>query len=131
MHASSLVQYRVQDGIACILMDHAPVNAMTVALLDALLAAFERAAADDNIDVIVLGSAVPGRFSAGLDLKAFAQGDWENSRALLERLRRQMEPGGRATDRPMTFAVVGVTPGLDLEGFTRDLEAGLGRLGAT
>ena len=78
--------YRVEHGIAEILMNHPPVNAMTVPWLDELLACFERAAADDAVRVVILGSTVPGRFCAGLDLKAFSEGDGETTRALLERL---------------------------------------------
>jgi enoyl-CoA hydratase/carnithine racemase len=78
--------YRVDDGIAEIMMNHPPVNAMSVPLLDEVLACFERAAADDAVHAIILGSAVPGRFCAGLDLKAFSEGDSENVRSLLERL---------------------------------------------
>lgn len=78
--------YRVDDGIAEIVMNEPPVNAMTVSLLDEVLACFERAAADDAVKVVILGSALPGRFCAGLDLKAFSEGDAENARALLERL---------------------------------------------
>jgi enoyl-CoA hydratase/carnithine racemase len=78
--------YRVENGIAEILMNHPPVNAMTVPWLDELLACFERAAADEAVRVVILGSTVPGRFCAGLDLKAFSEGDGETTRALLERL---------------------------------------------
>lgn len=106
-----LVRYEVQDRIARILMDHAPVNAMTVPLLDAVLEAFQRASADDGVDVIVLGSAVPGRFSAGLDLKAFAQGDWENSRALLERLYTRFTDLQFRLGKPSIAAVNGTARG--------------------
>jgi len=106
-----LVNLSVQDRIARIVMNHAPVNAMTVDLLDALLAAFEQASADTEVDVIVLGSAVPGRFSAGLDLKAFAQGDWENSRALLERLYTRFTDLQFRLGKPSIAAVNGTARG--------------------
>jgi len=109
--SSPLVNLSVQDRIARIVMNHAPVNAMTVPLLDALLAAFEQASADDGVDVIVLGSAVPGRFSAGLDLKAFAQGDWENSRALLERLYTRFTDLQFRLGKPSIAAVNGTARG--------------------
>jgi enoyl-CoA hydratase/carnithine racemase len=80
------MSYRVQDAIAEIVMSHPPVNAMTVELLEEILACFERAAADDSVHAIILGSAVPGRFCAGLDLMKFADGDYENTRLLVERL---------------------------------------------
>lgn len=80
------LSYHIDDGIAEIIMNHPPVNAMSVPLLDEIIACFERAAADDAVHAIILGSAVPGRFCAGLDLNAFSEGDSENVRALLERL---------------------------------------------
>ncbi|MFO0461779.1 MAG: enoyl-CoA hydratase/isomerase family protein, partial [Burkholderiales bacterium] len=86
MPAHAFVRRRVADGVCEILMDHAPVNALSVPMLDELLAAFEHAAADDAVRAIVLGSAVPKRFCAGLDLKAFSKQDGDGVRALLERL---------------------------------------------
>lgn len=84
--ALQFLSYTVRDRVAEIVMNHPPVNAMTVPLLDEVMACFERAAADDEVHAVILGSAVPGRFCAGLDLKLFADGDSEYARALLERL---------------------------------------------
>ena len=64
------IDYTVSDGIAQITLAHPPVNALTRAHVDDLITALRRAAADDAARAVVLASAVPGRFCAGLDLKA-------------------------------------------------------------
>ncbi len=62
------VRYAVADAIAEITLDRAPVNALSLALLDEILAAYKRAAADDGVRAVVLASAIPKYFCAGLDL---------------------------------------------------------------
>src|SRR5215813_824919 len=62
------LHYDVSDQIAEISLARSPVNALSLALLEQLIAAFERAAADENVRAVVLRSALPGRFCAGLDL---------------------------------------------------------------
>lgn len=111
MNDQRLVQYRVAEGVAHILMAHPPVNALTVPMLDALLAGFERAAADDAVRAVVLGSTVPGRFCAGLDLKAFAQEDGDGVRALLERLYTRMTDVQYRLGKPSIAAVGGTARG--------------------
>src|SRR3984957_4425673 len=68
------VRYEVDDqGAAFVTLD-APEsrNALSDELLDDLLDAFERARADDAVRVVVLTSSHDRVFSAGGDLKAFA-----------------------------------------------------------
>jgi enoyl-CoA hydratase len=68
------VRYTVDDqGAAFVTLDSPETrNALSDALLDELLDAFARAAADDDVRVVVLGSSHDRVFSAGGDLKAFA-----------------------------------------------------------
>ena len=108
---AAFVRHRVADGVCEILMDHAPVNALGIAMLDELLAAFERAAADDAVRAIVLGSALPGRFCAGLDLKAFAKQDGDGVRALLERLYTRFTDLQHRLGKPSIAAVNGTARG--------------------
>src|SRR5262245_8459818 len=63
------LRYDVSDQIAEISLARAPVNALSLSLLEQLIAALRRAAADENVRAVVLTSAVPRRFSAGLDLR--------------------------------------------------------------
>ncbi len=64
----SKVRYDVSDHVAEITMDSAPVNALSVAMIEEILSALKRASADDDVRAIVLCSALPRRFCAGLDL---------------------------------------------------------------
>src|SRR5262245_41808061 len=63
------LRYDVSDRIAEISLARGPVNALSLSLLEQLIAALRRAAADENVRAVVLTSAVPRRFSAGLDLR--------------------------------------------------------------
>jgi enoyl-CoA hydratase/carnithine racemase len=65
-----LVHYRVADGIAELLLDRPPVNAVDGELIDELLAALERARCDVSARAVILASAQPRRFCAGLDIRA-------------------------------------------------------------
>ena len=68
------VRYTTDDhGVAFLTLDSPENrNALTDALLDELLDALGRAAADDDVRVVVLASSGEKVFSAGGDLKAFA-----------------------------------------------------------
>ncbi|GAA4558753.1 enoyl-CoA hydratase/isomerase family protein [Pseudonocardia xishanensis] len=72
-HADA-VRYGVDDhGVATLTLDQpATRNALSDALLDALLARLSEARGDDRVRVVVLTSSHERVFSAGGDLKAFA-----------------------------------------------------------
>jgi enoyl-CoA hydratase/carnithine racemase len=63
----TFLRYEVRDRIAEIHMCHAPVNALDEDMLDALIAALERANVDPAVRAVLLASDLPGRFCAGLD----------------------------------------------------------------
>jgi len=63
---TDLVTYRYEEPVASITMDDGKVNALSVDMLGALGAAFDRAEADDAA-VVLAGR--DGTFSAGFDLK--------------------------------------------------------------
>src|SRR6516225_7766451 len=81
------LRYDVSDRIAEISLARAPVNALSLSLLEQLIAALRRAAADENVRAVVLTSAVPRRFSAGLDLRLMLGTSATDVRRLLEALR--------------------------------------------
>ncbi|WP_225712251.1 enoyl-CoA hydratase/isomerase family protein [Bradyrhizobium semiaridum] len=64
---TDLVHYSVADKIAEIVLDRAPVNALSIALIDALLAALARARDDETVRAVIIHSAHKV-FCAGLDL---------------------------------------------------------------
>lgn len=70
---NDLVRIDIADRVATLTLDSpATRNALSDAMLDALLAALERAKVDDDVRVVVLASSHDKVFSAGGDLKAFA-----------------------------------------------------------
>ena len=73
--------YRLEDSIAVVEMDDGKANALSVAMIDALLAALDRAAGEAK--AIVLAGR-PERFCAGFDLRVMMSGP-EHATALLAR----------------------------------------------
>jgi enoyl-CoA hydratase/carnithine racemase len=68
-----MVRYEVESGIATITLDHPETrNALSDALLDELIAAFERARGDEAVRAVVLTSSHEKVFSSGGDLGGFA-----------------------------------------------------------
>ncbi len=65
---SDAVRYAVAERVAHIVLDRPPVNALSLGMIRAVIAALRRAAADDEARAVVLSSAVARRFCAGLDL---------------------------------------------------------------
>ena len=68
---TELIRYEPQDAIAILQMDDGKVNALSQAMIDALNAALDRAAAA-NAAVLIAGR--PGVFSAGFDRNALMAG---------------------------------------------------------
>lgn len=81
-----MIRYEVRNQTAEILFDNPPVNALSEQMLDDYLAALQRAADDPDVRAVIVGSAVPRRFCAGLNLMAIHEGDHGRVRDLLERL---------------------------------------------
>ena len=82
---SELVQYAVRDGIAEITLDRAPVNAISMAFLDALLSALAQAKEDSAVRAIIVHSAHKV-FCAGLDLNLVRGRSGVDAKAFLEKL---------------------------------------------
>lgn len=106
----SLINYTSHNHVAEILIDNPPVNALTETLLDDYISALNKAAADDDVRAVIVSSAVPGRFCAGLDLRAIHLGQSKVT-DLLERLYRQMTDAQHALNKPSIAAVNGTARG--------------------
>jgi enoyl-CoA hydratase len=65
--STELVRYSVSGNIAEIMLDRAPVNALSMPLIDALLAALAKARDDETVRAVIVGS-TQKVFCAGLDL---------------------------------------------------------------
>lgn len=86
MTNAPLVDYTVTDHIAEITLDRAPANAFSIAFLDEILNALRRASEDDNVRAVVLRSALPKIFCAGLDLDILIDKPGLEVRKFLEKL---------------------------------------------
>ena len=106
----SQIQYTVRDQVAEIAFNNPPVNALTESLLDEYISALHRARDDQQVGAVIVSSAVPGRFCAGLDLRAIHNGEAE-VRGLVDRLYRQMTDAQYALGKPSIAAVTGTALG--------------------
>lgn len=105
------VTYAAGDGIAEITLARGPVNALSVAFLEAILAAFRKAAADDAVRAVILRSALPKRFSAGLDLDVLLGKSGLEVRRFLERLYVGLADVQYGMGKPTIAAVNGAARG--------------------
>ncbi|MGY9054345.1 MAG: enoyl-CoA hydratase/isomerase family protein [Alphaproteobacteria bacterium] len=74
------LDYTVEDRVATIALNRAPVNAIDHAMIDAIHAAMRQAEADREVRALVITSALPGMYCGGMDLKMVAEGDAQNLR---------------------------------------------------
>src|SRR5262245_10160969 len=105
------LRYDVSDQIAEISLARPPVNALSLALLERLIAALRRAAADQNVRAVVLTSAVPRRFSAGLDLGMLLGKPGTDLRRLLNTLYVELADVQYSLGKPSIAAVGGAARG--------------------
>jgi enoyl-CoA hydratase len=95
----------VEDaGVAILTLDRPPVNALTLELLEALVAAIDDVAASPPRALVVAGR--PGCFSAGVDLKAAPTYGPEEQRATVAAI-NAMALGVYALPCPVVGAVTG------------------------
>ncbi|SMD08561.1 enoyl-CoA hydratase [Rhizobium sp. RU36D] len=79
----------LNDGVLRLTLNNPPANALSIALMEALLAALDRAATDKAVRVVILAAA--GKlFSAGHDLKEMTahRADADRGRAFFEKTMR-------------------------------------------
>ena len=106
-----MIDYEVRDGVAEILFNNGPVNAITEAFMDALLLALDRARRDDAARAVILSSAVPGRFCAGLDLPAFLRGTPAEAHRIVGKIYVRISEAQSALGKPSIAAVTGAARG--------------------
>ncbi|ABF10285.1 enoyl-CoA hydratase/carnithine racemase [Cupriavidus metallidurans] len=105
------VSYEVRDNIAEILLDSPPVNALNEAMIDALLQGLRRAAEDDSVRAVILASAVPRRFCAGLQLDSLRDAPPSRGYALVEKLYSGLCEAQFHLGKPSIAAVGGTARG--------------------
>ena len=77
------IRYEISGAIARITLARPPVNALDLAMVRGVIAALNRAAADDAVRAVVVASALAKRFCAGLDLVDIVQRSPAEIRTLL------------------------------------------------
>jgi enoyl-CoA hydratase len=105
------LRYNVSGQIAEISLARPPVNALSLPLLEQLIAALRRAAADENVRAVVLTSALPRRFSAGLDLRLLLGKPASEVRELLDKLYVELAYAQYNLGKPSIAAVGGSARG--------------------
>ena len=79
------IRYNVCGSIGCIGLARPPVNALDLAMVRGVIAALNRATADDGVRAVVIASAVARRFCAGLDITELAGRSPDDRRTRSER----------------------------------------------
>ena len=104
---STLVEYRVAEGVAEIVMNRAPVNAINHELARQVIDAYKRAKDDSAARAVILTSALPTVFSAGLDLKLALDFDGAALRGFIEVFYYEMHEALYRLGKPVIAAVNG------------------------
>ena len=107
----ALITYSCTDGVADITLANPPANAISEPMIGALLEALEQARCDDSAQAVIIQSAVPKRFCAGLDLGALHPVTAEKSAALVEKLYVQLHDAQLRLGKPSIAAVNGAARG--------------------
>ena len=101
-----LVRYSVSGNIAEIMLDRGPVNALSMDLIDALLAALSKARDDEALRAVIIGSAHKV-FCAGLDLDIVRGKPGIETKKFLERLYFALNDTQYRMGKPTIAAVDG------------------------
>ncbi len=105
------VRYEVSGKVARITLDRPPVNALSLPMVRAVVAAVRRASDDRAARVVVLASAIPKRFSAGLDLDLLLGKSGEEIRPFLQELYIGLYDAQWNLGKPSIAAVGGAARG--------------------
>ena len=105
------ISYALVDGIARIALNRAPVNALNLDMIRAIVAALRRAAAEDEARAVVLASAIPRRYCAGLDLALLLGKSGGQARELLQALYVDLHEAQYSLGKPSIAAVGGAARG--------------------
>ena len=106
-----MIDYAVRDNVAEILFNHPPVNTINHAFMDTFLAFLERARADDEVRAILIASALPGRFCAGLDLAALLRGSHGKAHEIVDKLYARLVDAQFGLGKPSIAAISGEVRG--------------------
>ena len=111
MGSEHRLDYDVTDHIATIAMNRPPVNAIDVAMIEAVHAALRRAEADDDVRAIIISSALPGMFCGGMDLRMVVNGDTQDLRKFVYKFYMETMDIQYAMTKPTIVAINGPARG--------------------
>jgi enoyl-CoA hydratase/carnithine racemase len=101
----------IDGAVARIALAAPPVNALTVPMMQDFLAAMRSAGADDTVRAIVIESAVPRYFCAGLDLQVLKGQADDSVRQILDCLYTELMDVQFGLGKPSIAAVAGAARG--------------------
>ena len=101
----------VTAHIAEIVLDAPPVNALDVGFLNEIIAALRAAGADETVRAVIIASANPKVFCAGIDLNTILSDDTLAVRRLLEKLYIELADVQFNLGKPSIAAVGGAARG--------------------
>jgi enoyl-CoA hydratase/carnithine racemase len=99
-----MIECTVADSVARIVLNNPSANTFTSEGLGALLAVIEKLNAEPNVRAVVITGAGEKFFSAGADLKQFADGDKARAREVAQRFGAAFEALQQA--RPVVIAAI-------------------------
>jgi enoyl-CoA hydratase len=105
------LHYTVTDHVAEIVLDAPPVNALDVAFLNEIISALRKASADENVRAVIIASANPKVFCAGIDLNAILSDDSLAVHQLLDKLYIELADVQYKLGKPSIAAVGGAARG--------------------
>jgi enoyl-CoA hydratase/carnithine racemase len=105
------VKYVVKDRIAEITLDFAPVNALDSAMIADITAALRRSSADEGVRAVIIASALPKTFCAGIDLDGVLSGKGQHVHELLENLYIDLADAQYSLGKPSIAAIGGSARG--------------------
>lgn len=101
----------LQDGIATVLMNDPPINAVTPTMMNALMSTLRTMGDDRAVRVVILGSAIPNRFCGGLDLPQFRKSAPADVHAVVSKLYLQLHELQASLPKPVIAAITGAVRG--------------------
>jgi enoyl-CoA hydratase/carnithine racemase len=101
------INYSVNDQVAEIKLNHAPVNALSIPMLVEIVSAFKAARDDSQVRAVILTSALPKRFCAGLDLDILLDETGKSVSEFLDQLYVELADVQHTLGKPSIAAIDG------------------------
>jgi enoyl-CoA hydratase len=109
--SDATVGYEVSDGLARIVLNRPPVNALDLDMIRGIVAALENGGKDENVRAVLLTSAIAGRFCAGLDLGILVGKSESKVRGFLQELYVRLHDAQYNLGKPSIAVVSGAARG--------------------